>query len=287
MSNNILVIGGTGNIGTPLVGLLKDSAENYKVLARSDESAASLAAQNVPTIRGALGEWSGIETALGGIDTVSLLSSPSPDMPNLHKGLIDRAVSAGVRKIVRLSAEPANDAEGLPMYEDHADADAYLQASGLEYVILRPHYFMQNIVEMHAGYMKNNGMFAQYLGNARIPMVDTRDVARAAFIALTSNEFNGEIYEITGPRAISYYDVAKAFSNALGKDIQYVSMSYEEQKAGLEALGLPDMITTTVMTLFKRWADAGERPATQVFEEMTGQIATDIDVFATDAAQQF
>lgn len=149
-------------------------------------------------------------------------------MPNLHKRLIDRAVSAGIGKTVRLSTEPANDADGLPLYEDHAEVDAYLQANGLEYVILRPHYFMQNIVEMHASYLQSNGMFAQYLGDARIPMVDTRDVTRAAFVGLTSDEFNREIHKITGPRAISYYDVAEAFSNALSKDIQYVSMSYED-----------------------------------------------------------
>lgn len=63
MSNNFLVIGGTGNIGTPLVDFLKDSTESYKVLARSDESAAILAAMNAPIIRGALGGWVGIETA--------------------------------------------------------------------------------------------------------------------------------------------------------------------------------------------------------------------------------
>lgn len=287
MGNNILVIGGTGNVGTPLVKLLKDSAENYKVLARSDESAAKLAAMGVPTLRGALGEWPGIKDALKGIDTVFLLSSPSPDMIDLHKGLIDRAVAAGVRKIVRLSAEPANFAEGLPMYEQHAEVDDYLRASGLEHVILRPHYFMQNIVEMHAGYMKDKGMFTQYLGDARIPMVDTRDVARVAFVSLTSDAFNGETHDITGPRAISYYDVANAFSKALGQDIQYVPMSFEDQKAGLESLGLPDMITHTVMTLFKRWVDAGEQPVSPAYERMAGRKATDIDTFAADVAQQF
>lgn len=284
MSNNILVIGGTGNIGTPLVDLLKDSNENYKVLARSDESEAKLAEMGVPTVRGALGKWPSIENVLKGIDAVFLLSSPSPDMIDLHKGLIDRAVTAGVRKIVRLSAEAANYPDGLPAYEQHAAADDYLRASGLDHVILRPHYFMQNIMEMHGSYMKEKGMFAQYLGDARIPMVDTRDVARAAFIGLTSDKINGETLDLTGPSAISYYDVAAAFSEALSQDIQYVSLSYEDQKAGLESLGLPDMITQTVMSLFKHWVDAGGQPVSPDFERIAGEKANGIDAFAREFA---
>ena len=287
MKNEILIIGGTGNIGTPLVGLLKESAESYKVLVRNDENEAILTKRGIPNVRGALGDWESVESALNGVDTVFLLSSPSPEMPDLHKGLIDHAVSAGVRKIVRLSAEPARESEGLPMYEHHAAMDDHLMASGLIYVIIRPHYFMQNILQMHATFIKEQQMFAQYLGDGRIPMVDTRDVANAAFSGLTSDEYNGKIHYITGPRAISYYDVAEAFTKQLGKKIQYVSLSYEDQKAGLEAYGTPPMIVDTVMTLFKRWADSGERLASQDYEQMTGTKAIGIDQFAADHAGAF
>ncbi|MCP4320203.1 MAG: NmrA family NAD(P)-binding protein [Hyphomicrobiales bacterium] len=287
MSNEVLVIGGTGNTGTPLVDLLKDGAERYCVLARTLESEAKLASRGIPTVRGALGDWPGIEMALADIDTVFLLSSPAPEMLELHKGLIDRAVSAGVRKIVRLSAEPARRSTGLALYELHAEADDYLIASGLDYVILRPYYFMQNIPQMHAMSMNEKQMFAQYLGDARIPMVDTRDIAKVAFQCLTSDAFNNEIHYITGPRAISFYDVAAVFSKSMGKDIQYVSLSYEDQKAGFAAAGLPDWTIDTVMTLFKRWVVVGEQPASRDFEQITQLKPTDIDRFAADVAGSF
>ena len=284
MANEILIIGGTGNVGAPLVQLLKDSSESYRVLARSDDSEAKLASQSIPTVRGALGDWPGIEAAVSGADTVFLLSSPTPEMLELHKGLIDHAVSAGVRKIVRLSAEPARESSGMPLYEQHAQADDHLMASGLSYVILRPHYFMQNIPQMHGTFIKEKQMFAQYLGDARIPMVDTRDIAKAAFHCLTSDEFNDTIQYITGPRAIGFGDVAAAFSSSLGKDIQYVSLSYEDQKAGFETFGMPEWTINTVMTLFKRWVDDGERAASQDFEHITGAKATDIEQFAAGVA---
>lgn len=285
MKNEILVIGGTGNIGAPLVDILKDSDQTYGVMVRSDESEAKMASKGIPTVRAELGDWPSVEAALKNIDTVFLLSSPSPDMSDLHKGLIDRARSANVRKIVRLSAEPARYSEGLPMYEQHAEVDQYLMASGISYVILRPHYFMQNIPQMHATSMKEQQMFAQFLGETRIPMVDARDIAKVAIAGLTSDKFNGKIHYITGPRAISFGDVAEAFSKHLGNDIQYVNLSYEDQKAGLEAYGTPDMVVETVMTLFKRWADGDDQPATSDFEEITGVKPTDIDKFAAETAQ--
>ncbi|WP_114287968.1 NmrA family NAD(P)-binding protein [Candidatus Halocynthiibacter alkanivorans] len=285
MKNEILVIGGTGNIGMPLVDLLKDSDQDYRVVVRSDGSEAKMASKGVPTVRAELGDWPSVETALWNVDTAFLLSSPSPVMSDLHKGLIDRAISANVRKIVRLSAEPARHSKGLPMYEQHSEVDDYLTASGLDYVILRPRYFMQNIPQMHAVFMKEKQMFAQYPGNTRIPMMDTRDIAKAVLAGLTSDTYNGKIHYLTGPEAISFHDVAEAFSKPLGKDIQYVNLSYEDQKAGLESYGTPDMIVETVMTLFKRWAEGGDQPATSDYENITGAKATGIDQFAAETAQ--
>ncbi len=284
MKNEILVIGGTGNTGAPLVDLLQDSDQSYRVLVRNDQSEARLAARGIPTLRGALGDWPGIEAALADVDTLFLVSSPAPEMLELHKRVIDLAMSTGVRKIVRLSAEPARASKGMALYEQHAEADEYLMASGLAYVILRPHYFMQNIPQMHAAFMQDQQMFAQYLGETRIPMVDTRDIALAAYHCLTSDDFNNRIHYITGPDTISFYDVATAFSKALDQQISYVSLSYEDQKAGLSSAGLPDWTVDTVMTLFKRWVDVGEHPVSPDFEQITGVKATSIDQFAADLA---
>ncbi|AZV78255.1 SDR family oxidoreductase [Parasedimentitalea marina] len=284
MKNQILIIGGTGNIGTPLVDLLKDGDQSYRVMVRNEENETKMAAAGVPFVRAELGDWPSVEAALENVDTVFLLSAPSPVMSDLHKGLIDRAKSADVHKIVRLSAEPANYSKGLPMYEQHSEVDDYLVASGLDYVILRPHYFMQNIPQMHATFMKDQGMFAQYMGDSRIPMVDARDIAKAALAGLTSDAFNGKIHVITGPQPISFDDVAKAFSKPLGKEISYVNLSYEDQKAGLEAYGTPEMVVQTVMTLFKRWSEGEDQPATSDYEKITGEKATDIEKFAADFA---
>ncbi len=286
MKNEILIIGGTGNVGTQLVDLFSKSDANYRVLARSEATETQLKSKNIPTVRGALGEWPGIEAILENVDTVFLLTSPAPEGLELQQGLIDQAVKAGVRKIVRLSAEPAYNSSDLPMYELHAKVDDYLRQSDIEHVIIRPHYFMQNMM-MHTMFIKEKNMFAQYLGDGRIPMVDTRDIAKAAFHCLTSDEFNNETYYITGPRSISFTDVAKALSKSLDRDIQYVSLSYEDQEAGFKAAGVPEWNADTTMRLFRTWAEETEQPVSLDFEKITKSKATDIEQFTANYASAF
>ena len=287
MKNEILVIGGTGTIGKTLVELLRENNINYRLLVRNKPTEEQLKSQDVPCVVGALGEWPAVETALTDVNAIFLLTSPSPEMFELHQGLIDRAVKAGVRKIVRLSAVPAHAGSDMPMYDLHGRADDYLKESDIEYVILRPHYFMQNILMMHAPFIKESSTFAQYLGDTRIPMVDSRDIARVAFHCLTTDEFNNETYIITGPRAISFTDVAKALSKSLDRDIQYVSLSYEDQEKGFKAAGLPDWTAKTVLNLFRTWVETPEHKVSPDFEKITKTRPTDIEKFAADFADSF
>ena len=118
-------------------------------------------------------------------------------------------------------------------------------------------------------------------------MVDTRDIAKAALHCLTSDEFNNQIHYITGPRAITFVDVASALSKSLGREIQYVSLSFEDQLAGFKSAGIPDDVTDGVMKVFKSWVDAGIRDPQSDFEKITNTQAIDIDQWAVDFAASF
>ena len=286
MKNKTLVIGGTGTVGSAVVAELESNNANYVVLTRKKEKADELNAKGIPTVVGTLGEWSTIESTLKGVNTIFLATSPAADMLDLHKGLIDLAVKNNIKKIVRLSAEPANYSEGLYMYEQHDEADKYLKQSGVEYVILRPHYFMQNVF-MHIKSAKSQNMFAQYSGNAKIPMIDVRDIAKAAFQVLTKDEFNNQTCVLTGPSSIGYADIANELTNILGRNIQYMDLSYAEQKAGFKAFGMQDWQLNTVMKLFKKWADKGISEPTNDFETITNSKATSIEKFVADHSQFF
>ncbi len=286
MKNRILVIGGTGTVGSAVVTELEKNKADFVVLTRSKDKAVELNGQDIPTVVGTLGEWGTVENVFNDINTLFLLTSPAENMLDLHKGAIDMAVKKGVKKIVRLSAEPVDYNEGLYMYEQHAKADEYLKQSGLEYVILRPHYFMQNLM-MHIESVQSQNMFAQYSGNAKIPMIDVRDIAKAAFQAITNNDFNGQTLVLSGPTSISYTDIADNLSEALGRNIQYIDLTYEVQEAGFKAFGLPDWQLNTVMKLFKIWEDDGCSAPSNDFETITNSKPTGIEAFVKDHVALF
>lgn len=286
MDKKILVIGGTGTIGTSLVDLLQQNKVDYKVLVRSKHKIKKLHPNEMSIIEGDLQDSASVEAALAGIDTVFMLTNSTPELFDLQKGVIDLAIKTGVRKILRVSAVPADANSDLPLFNVHGKTDEYLIQSGLEYVILKPYYFMQNLL-MHAPYIRENNMFAQYPGDAQIPMIDTRDIARASYHALVSDKFNNQVYELTGPRLINFNEVAEALSKAVKRNIQFVGLSYEAQEEGLKAAGLPEWNTTSALKAFKRWAETPDYTVNNNYEKITGTKGTEIETFMGDYASLF
>jgi len=286
MKNQTLVIGGTGTIGTSVIELLKENNVDFKVMVRNEEKSEELKAKGLSTVIGTLGGEQSLSDVLVDVHTIFLLTSSSPSLFDQHKSLIDHAVEAGVRKIVRLSALPAETNPHVPMYSLHRKADDYLVASGLEYVILRPSYFLQNFL-FSAPYIKGNNMFAAYFGNTKVPMVDTRDIAQAAYVGLTSNDVNNTIQTITGEKSISFTDVAEVMSKQLGKTVNYVPLSYEDQKAGFIAAGVDEWTVDSSLQLIKEWGEVAEHLPSHDFEKMTGATPKSIEEFVSDFTPYF
>ena len=118
-------------------------------------------------------------------------------------------------------------------------------------------------------------------------MIDVRDIAKVAALALTKEEFNNQTCVLTGPESISYADIAKELSNILDRGIQYVDISYQDQEAGFKSFGMQDWQLSTVMNLFKIWADKGINEATNDFDAITNSKATSIKRFLEDHIQYF
>ncbi len=279
MSNETLVIGGTGQVGSHLVDLLINHGSNFKLLVRSQDKQDKLKEQGIKSIIGEVGDESSLKLAFVGIDQIFLLTSNAPGMFDSQKALIDLALQTGVRKIVRLSAEPADAECDMGMYSEHGKIDNYLSLAGIEYVILRPTYFLQNMAAMHGPFIKEYNVFSQYLGDTKIPMIDTRDIAQAAFQVLQHNDFNDCIYYLTGPKSVSFSDFATVLSDKLQRQISYQSISYEEQEAGLKSAGIPDWVCDTVMKLFKKWAENEDHMVSGDFEAITGKKAISIEQY--------
>ncbi len=286
MSHSILLIGGTGTTGRSLVDLFKNSSASYRVMVRNPDKALELENQGVPTIKAALGDWESVDRALEGTDTVFLLSSPGPQSVSEQNGLIDRAKVAGVRKVVKISAVGAKSGSDIHLADWHGQIEEHLKDSGLDYVILRPHSFMQNTL-MSIPTIKEQNVLYQSMGSSKIPMVDTRDIAKVSFECLTKDEFNNKTYEITGPEAVGYEDVAEALSSHCKKSISYVAIPSEAHNAAMKQAGVPEWLADDLTKMSQAWSARPINKPTSDFKTITQSQGHNIHDFARDYATYF
>ena len=220
-SSPILVIGSNGKTGRRIAAKL--SALGYPV--REGSRSAS-----IPF------DWDLPETwrpALAGVSAVYISYFPDlafPGAPEKIEALTQQAKAAGVRRLVLLSGRG----------EFHAQrCENIVRQSGLEYVLVRAAWFAQNFSE---GYLRDpllQGVIALPAGDVREPIVDVDDIADVAVAALSESHHVGELYEVTGPRLLSFAEAADALSEATGHKIRYQPISLDEFHAGMLEIGGP------------------------------------------------
>ena len=284
----ILVTGATGNVGSALVGELKAAGADFKALVRNPEKAEALKADGVEVVMGDLGKPDTLAAALEGADKVFLLSSVAPEMAEVQINLIDAAKESGSPHIVRMSAVKASSDSPMRIGRLHAEADAYLEASGLPYTILRPHFFMQNVM-MGAQSVAAEGKLYMSFAKGELGMVDVRDIASSAAAILTADDdrFLGKTYTPTGPESISLEAVAGALSSALGKPVDYVDVPIDGSRQAMMGMGFPEWMVEGYLEYFQSYSTGWGDFANDDVNSITGKPAHSIAQFAEDFASAF
>ena len=276
----ILVIGGRSKIGGALIGELLDRAQQVRVLARAGEPAGSLAAA-VDTVTGDLADEGSLVTAMEGIEKVFLLSSPHPDAVGWHRNAIDAARRTQVQLLVRSSILGADRESPAEFISAHTTCDRYLAESGLPHVIVRPNLFLQNIPESTIPSIDASGTFYADAGQARISMVDTRDVAAVAAVVLTEPGHAGVHYDVTGPQALSYTDVAARLTSTTGRQVSYVDAPDEAVRQALLSAGMNQWFASALVGLYQDYRRSGTggyaAQVTGTVERLTGRPARSLD----------
>ena len=237
MSSPILVTGATGKTAALVAAQLRAQGASVRALVRDPKKAEDLAGRGVELAVGDFETPASLEAALDGVGSVFLVTPPHPDA----SGMVDRFLAAATKsarkpRIVRLSAIKGSDHGPTDNTRTHGRADRAVQDSGLPYVILRPNYFMQNLFGSAASIL-SNGMMFQGTGEGRLGFIDVRDIADVATAALLDPQWDRGIYELTGPEALSYGDVAKLLGEALGREVKYVPVTPEQVRESILKLG--------------------------------------------------
>ncbi|MFJ1759521.1 NmrA family transcriptional regulator [Amycolatopsis sp. NPDC088138] len=261
-----LVVGGTGKTGRRVADRLRERDLPVRITSR----------RGAPPF-----EWADRDTwapVLKGVDAVYLTYYPDLVVPGAAddiRAFTELAVAEGVRHLVLLSGRGEEEAEAC----ERIVADA-----GTGSTVLRCSWFAQNFSEHFLLDAVRGGEIALPAGAVTEPFLDVRDIAEVAVKVLTEPGHTGELYELTGPRLLSFADAAADISAASGRDVRYVPVSAEDYAAAAVEYGVPADEVGALTELFTRVLDGRNESVTHDVERVLGRPATDFAEFARDAA---
>lgn len=235
----ILITGATGNNGLEVLKRL--SAGNVQVRAMVRDRDRASAISSLPNIEIVEGDFDHPETMLSvleGVERAFLLTNSSERAEAQQLAFIKTAEQSGVKQIVKLSQFAANANSSVRFLRYHAAVEAAIQASKMAYTFLRPNLFMQGLLNFRSTITTQNAFYAA-IDNAKVSIVDIRDIADVAVAALTETGHEGKIYDLTGPQALTHTEMAECLSVALGRQIAFINISPEQMYDMLLGVGLP------------------------------------------------
>src|SRR5450755_4048163 len=225
----ILVTGASGSAGGAVLAEMRARGVAARAMYRSKTDAANAPAGATAVVAD-FADAQSLRAALEGVRSVYLVCSPAQELVQLENNMLDACEAAGVEHVVLNSALGAGDwPKSFPSW--HCKVENKLKASKAKYTILRPNSFMQNITAFFAPSIKAQGVFYSSVKNSRTSFIDVRDVGAASANALIAPEkHSGKTYELNGPEALTYAELASRISLVIGKNVQYVDIPEEAQR---------------------------------------------------------
>ncbi|WP_216214548.1 SDR family oxidoreductase [Amycolatopsis aidingensis] len=288
MNRRLLLTGATGTVSGALIDALEHSGLRLRALVRDESKAPPLRERGVDVVLGDLGDPRSLPRAFAGVQDLWLLTPNDPRAPEHSMNAVWAARQAGVERVVRLSAVRAAADAPTRSGRLHALSDHELQRSGLSWTILRPHWFMQNLLN-EAGDIAAEGAFRLSMGEGRLGMIDTRDIAELAARVLTDGPelHHGRIYTPTGPHPISFTEVARLLGEVLERPVRYVPTAAEDKERRLLGFGVPNWIAGMLTEYAQAYASGWGDFTTTDFLDVTGRDPRSFAEFARDHADAF
>jgi uncharacterized protein YbjT (DUF2867 family) len=216
--------------------------------------------------------------ALDSVDSVYVSYYPDisfPDAASRVTALARAAADAGVTRLVLLSGRGEPDAE---------PAEQGVRDAGVEWTILRCSWFMQNFSEHFLLQPVLEGVIALPAGDVAEPFLDLDDLAEVAVATLTQAGHAGRVYELTGPRLLTFADAAAELSAVTGREIRYLPLTPEEYAAAAAQAGVPAEEIEPLTDLIVRVLDGHNAHLSGDVERVLGRPARDFTDYAHTAA---
>lgn len=261
---SILVLGATGSVGGRVVTRLRAAGHRVRAASRNGD------------VRFDWNDPSTFTTAIGDATTMFLMA---PDGVPIDPAFVATAVGSGVRRIVLLSSkaiEPMGDERLLA-------AERTVRESGAAWTIVRASWFAQNFDEGFFAEAVRAGEIAMPLADVRQAFIDAGDIAAVVAASLVEDGHEGQVYEITGPRSLSFGEAAEIIGRTIGRPVRYRGTA-EEFVAAQVSIGLSEEEAHGAVRAFEALRALGDEQPSDLVRRITGQRPKSFENYATDAA---
>jgi len=281
----ILITGASGNAGGAVLKAAVTLQLPVRAMYRKDDAQGSLT--GVDAAIADFNDKASLPRALEGIEAVYLVCGPIPQLVELESNMIDACKTAGVRHIVLNSALGAGRYnKSFPSW--HVKVEETLKASGLDYTIIRPNGFMQNIATYNAATIRNDRAFYAAMGDAKTSLIDVRDVGDAVAKLLSEPQQHvGKVYELSGPEALSNAEIAERISRVIGTKVSFVDIPEAAQRQAMLGLGMPDWQVTAVLELQEYYRSGECACVDATTADLLGKPSRTLDAYLSENAAAF
>jgi uncharacterized protein YbjT (DUF2867 family) len=282
----ILLTGVTGKTGgATLQALLAMARSGQKIplraIVRTPEKAAAVKAEGVEVLVGDVTDPAVVARGLEGVEKALLIAPNGEHQFAMEKQFVDAALKAGLKHLVKMSSIEATAVAKSPIARIHYESEQYIQQSGITWTFIKPTFFMQNFLA-NAGTIKEQGKFFLPMGDGRVATVDCRDIGAVTAAVLAGGDHGNRRYELTGPEVLSFHDMAKCFTQVLGREISYVPMPMEAYRGVLGKFLTNEWHLNAVCALFNEIAETTDAEVTDTVKRLTGQPARSLETFIRD-----
>lgn len=266
MTNTILIVGGNGKTGRRVVERLAARGIATRIGSRSAE---------IPFDWNDKASW---KPVLRGVNKAYITYFPDLAVPGAAETVGEfakLAAAEGVGHLILLSGRGEPEAQR---------AETLVQAAGTAWTIVRASFFHQNFSENFLLDPVLGGEVALPVGDVKEPFVDADDIADVVVAALTEDGHDGEVYEVTGPRLLTFAEAVAEVAAAAGREIAFVQVPMDAYAAVLRELGEPEETVEFIRFLFTEVLDGRNQHLADGVKRATGRVPRDFAEYAKAAA---
>jgi uncharacterized protein YbjT (DUF2867 family) len=283
----ILVTGATGKNGTEIIKRLSGRGERIRAMVHKRTDILNVTHNcALQFVEADFDDATSLRKALDGVQRAFLVTNSSEKAEERQLRFVALARESGVKHIVYLSQLHASLDSPLRFLRYHAVVEEALRRSGMSYTNLRPNLYMQGLL-MFGQLIASEGRFFAPVGDARVSVVDVRDVASVAVAALTQTKHEGKTYDITGPEALTHAEMAAQLSQLLDRSVTFVDIPEQVFREELRRLQVPDWEADGLIEDYAHYRRGEASDISTAIEEATGQPPHSFREFVRDYRAAF